>query len=156
MSTKKDLTTKIKRAEELFKCNTSQTEIADIVGVSRVTLTNWVKKYSWREKRAAVNISRPELVNKLLMAIDNMLEQVSNSDDPSAVAGLGDKLSKFAAVIDKLDKKANVVDILDVCTAFSKWLQTRMQFDSELTVDIVKIINRYQDLFVAEQLNKRI
>lgn len=61
---------------------------------------------------------RPELVNKLLLTIDTLITQVNSSDDPTLIAGLGDKLAKLSAVIEKLDKKANVVDAIEVFMAF--------------------------------------
>ncbi len=42
------------------------------------------------------------------------IENVNESDDPAAVGGLADKLSKLSVVIEKLDKKANVVQAVDV------------------------------------------
>lgn len=155
-TTRDELEAKRKRAESLFKAGSSQKEIAEIVKVSQVTIVRWAKNFGWKEQRAAETISRPQLVNKLLTAIDNLIEKVNESNDPMALAGIGDKLSKFAATIDKLDKKANVVDVLEVCTAFSKWLQFRLSIDSELSVDLVKTINKYQDLFVADQINQKL
>ncbi len=154
MATKKALEIKLKRAEDLFKSSTPQKEIAEIIGVSQVTVTRWVQKHNWKAKRAAETISRPQLVNKLLTAIDNLIEKVNESEDPAAIGNIGDKLSKLAATIDKLDKKANVVDVLEVCTAFSKWLQFRMTIDTDLDVELVKKINKYQDLFISDQLNR--
>jgi Putative ATPase subunit of terminase (gpP-like). len=152
---KKELVIKMRRGEDLFKSGTPQKEIAEILGVSVVTVNNWVKKYGWREKRAAESISRPQLVNKLLGSIDKLIEEVNNSDDPTLLAGLADKLSKFASTIEKLDKKSNIIDTLEVCTAFSKWLQWRMTIDPELDIALVKRINNYLDLFIADQLNSK-
>ena len=70
--------------------------------------------------RAAKSITRPELVNKLLLTIDKLIEQVNASEDANLIAGLGDKLAKLSSVIEKLDKKANVVDAIEVFMAFFK------------------------------------
>jgi hypothetical protein len=80
-----------------------------------------------------MNITRPELVNKMLMVINNLLEQATTAASDGNydnMAGLSDKLAKFAAVIEKLDKKANIVDAIEVFMAFGKWLQYRMSFDA--------------------------
>jgi hypothetical protein len=47
----------------------------------------------WKEARAAKSVTRPELVNKLLLTIDALITQVNESGDPMAMAGLGDKLA---------------------------------------------------------------
>ena len=74
------------------------------------------------------------------------------SDDANLIAGLGDKLAKLSAVIEKLDKKANVVDAIEVFMAFSRWLEHRAQTDTELTPDLIKAINRYQDKYIVESM----
>ena len=71
------------------------------------------------------NITRPELVNKILLSIDTLIEQANATNDPTQMAGLADKLAKFSAVIEKLDKKANIIDAIDVFKAFSGWLEFR-------------------------------
>ena len=101
---------------------------------------------------AAQNITRPELVNKLLLTIDSLITQVNDSNDPSLIAGLGDRLAKLSSVIEKLDRKANVVDAIEVFMAFSKWLEYRSQTDPEVTADLMRVINKYQDLYITEQM----
>ncbi|OYP61336.1 terminase [Prevotella sp. P3-122] len=127
-------------------------EIAEKVNVSRVTLSRWVKDGGWKEARAAKNVTRPELVNKLLLAIDNLIEQVNASGDPNAIGTLADKLSKLSATIEKLDKKANVVDAIEVFMAFNRWIQDQASYDPEITPELIKAINKYQNKFLMEKM----
>ena len=120
--------------------------------MSSVTISNWCSAEGWKEARAAKNITRPELVNKLLLTIDTLITQVNGSDDPALIAGLGDKLAKLSSVIEKLDKKANVVDAIEVFMAFSRWLEFRSQTDPEVTPELMRVINKYQDLYITEQM----
>lgn len=152
--TKAELEKKKSTARALFLSGMEQAEIADRVGVSRVTISKWCVADGWKETRAAKNITRPELVNKLLVTIDNLITQVNESKDPSLIGGLGDRLAKLSAVIEKLDKKANVVDAIDVFTAFSKWLEFRAKSDPEVTVALIKQVNRLQDMFIIESIGK--
>ncbi len=130
------------------------TEIADKVGVSRVTISKWCNADGWKEARAAKNITRPELTNKILLSIDKLLEEANNSDDPALVAGLADKLAKFSAVIEKLDKKANIIDAIDVFKAFSGWLEFRAQTDPSITLELIQQVNHLQDMFIIESIGK--
>lgn len=130
------------------------TEIADKVGVSRVTISKWCNADGWKEARAAKNITRSELTNKILLSIDKLLEEANNSDDPALVAGLADKLAKFSAVIEKLDKKANVIDAIDVFKAFSGWLEFRAQTDPSITLELIQQVNHLQDMFIIESIGK--
>ena len=99
MATKQENEKKKSLARALFLSGMEMTEIADKVDVSRVTISKWCAADGWKEARAAKSITRPELVNKLLMTIDKLIEQVNASDDITATAGLADKLSKLSAVI---------------------------------------------------------
>ncbi len=155
MATKKELEEKREYARLLFMQGEAQKVIAEKVGVSAVTITKWAADNGWQEQRAAANITRPELVNKLLHTIDRLIEQVNDSDDPEAMAGLGDKLAKLSSTIERLDKKASIVDVIEVFMAFSKWMQYRMSFDDKITPELLKTINRYHDLYINELLQNK-
>ena len=139
--TKAEIEKKKSLARSLFLSGMEQTEIAEKVDVSRVTISKWCTADGWQEARAAKNVTRPELVNKLLLTIDTLITQVNESNDPALVAGLGDKLAKLSAVIEKLDKKANVVDVIEVFMAFSKWIEYRSTIDPEVTPGLVRAIS---------------
>ena len=128
-------------------------EIAERIAVSRVTISNWAAKEGWKETRAAKNITRPELVNKLLLTIDQLITSVNQSQDPTLIGSLADKLSKLSAVVEKLDKKANVVDAIEVFMAFNRWLQFNAQYDPEITPELIKAINKYQNQFLIEKMS---
>ena len=147
--TKAETEKKKSLARTLYMAGLGQNEIADKVDVSRVTVSKWCNTEGWKEARAAKNVTRPELVNKLLLTIDTLITQVNDSKDPALVAGLGDKLAKLSAVIEKLDKKANVVDVIEVFMAFSKWIEFR---STEVTPELIKAINKYQDLYITQQM----
>ena len=150
--TKAEIEKKKSLARSLFLSGMEQTEIAEKVDVSRVTISKWCTADGWKEARAAKNVTRPELVNKLLLPIDTLITQVNESNAPALVAGLGDTLAKLSAVIEKLDKKANVVDVIEVFMAFSKWIEYRSTIDPEVTPELVRAINKYQDLYITEQM----
>lgn len=150
--TKADNEKKKSLARSLYMAGMELQEIAGKVDVSRVTMSKWCAAGGWKEARAAKNVTRPELVNKLLLTIDTLITQVNESGDPTLAAGLGDKLAKLSAVIEKLDKKANVVDTIEVFMAFSKWIEYRSATDLGVTPELIKAINKYQDLYITEQM----
>lgn len=151
--TKQESEKKKSLARQLYLSGLEMNDIADKIGVSRVTVSRWCASDGWKEARAAKNITRPELVNKLLGTINTLIDQVEESKDPNLIAGLGDKLAKLSSVIEKLDKKANVVDAIEVFMAFSKWLEYRSITDPEVTPELIKVINRYQDKYIIEQMS---
>lgn len=150
--TKAETEKKKSLARSLYLAGMEQNEIAEKVAVSRVTISKWCNADGWKEARAAKNVTRPELVNKLLLTIDKLITEVNESEDPSLIAGLGDKLAKLSSVIEKLDKKANVVDAIEVFMAFSKWLEYRATIDPTITPELIKTIKKFQDMYLTEQM----
>ena len=150
--TKAEVEKKKSIGRSLYLSGMEQTDIDDQLGVSRATVSKWCTTEGWKEARAAKNISRPELVNKLLLTIDGLIENVNKSDDPTVIGSLADKLSKLSATIEKLDKKANVIDAIEVFMAFNRWIQDQASFDPDITPELVKAINKYQNKFLMERM----
>lgn len=153
--TKAETEKKKSLARILYMAGMEQQEIADKVEVSRVTISKWCNTEGWKEARAAKSVTRQELINKLLLTIDTLITQVNESNDPALIAGLGDKLAKLSSVIERLDKKTNIVYSIEVFIAFSKWIEFRSSIDPEVTPELIKAINKYQDLYITEQMGIR-
>ncbi len=153
MGTKKDNENKRELAKMLYVGGSEVAEIATRVGVSRQSVSAWISKGGWKELRAARSITRPELVNKLLVTINNLIEDVNTGDDPASVGGLADKLVKLSSVIERLDKKANIVQTVDVFIAFSEWVEFRGKSDPEVTLPFIKILNRLHNEFLLDRAN---
>jgi hypothetical protein len=156
MSTKKELEDKKDYARLLYMQGEQQKTIAEKAGVSPQTVTKWVNTGNWSEQRAAQNITRPELVNKLLRTVDKMIEAVNTSEDPDAANGLGDKLAKFAATIEKLDKHTSIVDVIEVFMAFGKWLQYQAHYDEDITPELLKTINKYHNQYINHLMQNKL
>lgn len=154
--TKAELERKKDLARTLYiSSGLEQIEIANKLGVSRVTISKWCNANGWKEARAAKTVSRPEIIRKLLFAANTLLDKVNASGNLELIDSLGDKLSKLTAAIDKLDKsQANVVAAIEVFMAFSKWLEFRAQTDPDISPELIKAINKYQDKFLIESMNK--
>ena len=151
--TKAEIERKKQLGRSLYMSGMELTEIADQLGVSRQSVSKWCSTDGWKEARAAKNISRPELVNKLLLAIDNLIAQVNESGDPEAIGALADELSKLSSTIEKLDKKANVIDAIEVFMAFNRWIQDQACYDPDITPELIKAINKYQNKFLMEKMS---
>ena len=84
---KTELERKKSLARTLYMAGKEQAEIAEQVEISRQTISKWVNSEGWKEQRAAISVTRPELVNKLLLTIDTLITQVNSSEDPQLIAG---------------------------------------------------------------------
>ncbi|MDP2723195.1 MAG: terminase [Bacteroidales bacterium] len=130
----------------LYLQGITQKEILERVGIgSSRTLTSWIQKGGWKEKVAAKTITRTELINRTLMKINELL-----AGDGEIEA---DKLSKLAALVEKLDKQDSPVVIMDVLIAFGQWMQSRASIDPEVSLEFIKKINKYQDLYITNKIN---
>jgi transposase len=155
MATKKELQEKKEHAKVYYMQGETQKSIAVKVGISEVTLSKWVKDENWSKLKAGTKVTRTELVNKNLELIAKLLDNVMTSDDPTAESvKVSDQISKLAASIERLDKKTNVVNEIDSFMNFNRWLQKRVSFDKNLSADLLKAINKYQDLYVGERMSK--
>lgn len=153
MAKKQSTEDKKAHAKILYMSGEPQNTIAERVSVSKQTINAWTKEGGWKEVRAAKSITRPELVNKILLAIDTVLNGMNATDGTGDLAKSSDQLSKLAAVVERLDKRANVVDVIEVFIDFDRWLQKRSQTDDAIDRQQIVTINRLQDMFVAEQIN---
>lgn len=149
----KEIEEKKALARQYYMNGMPQKEIAEKIGISKVSICQWVEKEHWATLRAGVQITRPELVNKALGAVNKLLDQIYESNDPELICRLPDQLAKFASFIEKLDKKANVVSTIDVFIAFEKWVEHRASYDSEITPEFMNALRKYHNIFVQESLS---
>ena len=132
-------------ASLLYMQGVTQKEICERVGIgSSRTLTAWIQKGSWKEKRAAKTITRTELINKTLGRIAEMLEGEHYN---------ADQLSKLAAMVERLDKKGSAVAYMEIFTDFGKWLQQLSYTEKEIDLEFLKKVNHFHDLFITQKLN---
>lgn len=134
----------------LYMNNEPQSAIAEKVSISRQSVNKWIAEGGWAQRRAAKTISRPELANRLLTSIAAEIDRLNEREQSDGIAaGVVDKLTKMAAIVEKLDKKAGLVETVEVFIAFGKWLQYQSTIDPELTPELLKAINDYQNKYVA-------
>ena len=112
-----------------------QKTIAEKLGIGENTVARWVKDGQWEARRAALNITRPEIVNKILVLISKILEKVDDIEEmePEALAKLISQIQKLANSIEKLDKRATVMDNIETFQNFNRWMEAQMKEDPELT-----------------------
>lgn len=142
---KKELEKSKELARMYYLNGETQKLVAEKVGVSRITINKWVADGGWDTMRVAKTITRKEIITKMMQEANKKLEEGKMSFD---------EMSKLAASIEKIDKQTNAITIYEVMTVYNEWLIVRTGVDKELTTDLIKTMNHYQDIFLSEQVGK--
>lgn len=124
----------LKQLAQTWFMNTdkSQKEIADIIGVSEVTLSAWAGDGRWAELKAFENASRGGAVRNILKQIF----QESQSDKCDA-----DKIAKLSSALERLEqKKITVPNIINIFMDFGKWLYPK---NAQMAKDLTKLMNEF-------------
>lgn len=123
----------------------TQQEIAEKVGVSRITVGRWIAQEGWEMLRAAVTSTREEQVRNLYMQIAQINRAVSESETRYATPAQADTINKLSAAIAKMEGDFGIADIIGVSKKFLTWQRER---DPEKAVEI----SAYFDEFIKSQL----
>ncbi len=103
----------------------TQAEIAERVGVSRITVNNWINKGNWEHLKVSVTITREEQLKNLYRQLAEL--NVSISERPQGErfpnTAEADTISKLSNAIKKMETEVGLADIISVFTDLLKWLR---------------------------------
>lgn len=127
--------------------NLTQQEIADRVGVSRVTVSNWVRSGKWEEQKAGITLTRQEQVGNLYRQVAEINRTIASRDEGErfATSKEADILGKLAAAISKMEQEVGIADMISVLTGFIEWLRA-------LDLEKAKELTRLADAFIKDKL----
>ena len=127
--------------------NLTQLEIAERVGVSRVTVSKWVRNGKWEEQKAGITLTRQEQVANLYRQVAEINRTIATRHEGERFPNSkeADILGKLSAAIRNMEQETGIADIISVLTAFIEWLRP-------LDLDKAKEITRLADAFVKDKL----
>ena len=114
----------------------TQTEIAERVGVSRVTVNNWIGKGNWEQLK--------NLYRQLAELNNAIMGKPEGERFPNAAEA--DTISKLSNAIKKLETEVGLADIISVFSDLLKWVRT---YDSTQAKEITPLL----DAFVKSKLS---
>ena len=122
--------------------NLTQQEIAERVGVSRVTVSNWVRAGKWEEQKAGLTLTRQEQVANLYRQVAEINRAISARAEGERFPNSkeADILGKLSAAIRNMDQETGIADIISVLTGFSEWLRP---FDLEKAKELTRLADAY-------------
>jgi transcriptional regulator with XRE-family HTH domain len=145
-----ELTVKKKKewASMLYlKENLTQAEIAEKVGVSKVTMNKWVKGEKWEERKAGITLTREEQIKNLYRQVSEINDVIGSREKGKRFASTAeaDTLSKLAGAIKKMETETGIADIISVGTRFIEFLRP---IDLEKAKDVTRLF----DIFIKQNL----
>jgi len=145
-----DLTIKQKKewaAMLYLKENLTQAEIAEKVGVSKVTMNKWVKGEKWEERKAGITLTREEQIKNLYRQVAEINDLIANREKGKrfATSTEADTLSKLSGAIKKMETETGIADIISVGTRFVEFLRP-------IDLEKAKETTRLFDIFIRQNL----
>jgi transcriptional regulator with XRE-family HTH domain len=135
-------------AQTLFlRENLTQQEIADRVGVSRVTVSNWSRAGKWEQQKVGITLTRQEQVGNLYRQVAEINRAIADRPEGERFASSkeADILGKLASAIAKMEQEVGIADIISVLTDMINWLRP-------LDVDKAKEFAALADAFIKDKL----
>ncbi|WP_289865822.1 helix-turn-helix domain-containing protein [uncultured Muribaculum sp.] len=127
--------------------NLTQQEIADRVGCSRVTVSNWVRAGKWEEQKVGITLTRQEQVGNLYRQVAEINRSIADRPEGErfATSKEADILGKLAAAISKMEQEIGIADTISVLTSFIEWLRP-------LDLEKAKEITWFADAYIKDKL----
>lgn len=127
--------------------NLTQQEIAERVGVSRVTVSNWVRAGKWEEQKAGLTLTRQEQVANLYRQVAEINKAISARAEGERFPNSkeADILGKLSAAIRNMEQETGIADIISVLTGFIEWVRP-------LDLDKAKELTRLSDAYIKDKL----
>lgn len=122
--------------------NLTQQEIADRVGVSRVSVSNWIRTGKWEEQRTALTLTREEQVRALyrqVAAINKAIEERPEGER-FATTTEADIIGKLSKSIKQMETEVGIADIVSVSTKFIEFLRP---IDLEKAKEVTRLVDAF-------------
>lgn len=132
-----------------LKENLTQQEIADKVGVSRITVNKWIKAEMWEQRKAGLTLTREEQIGLLYQQVAEINRNIKDREEGKryATSKEADILIKLSSAIKKMETESGIADIIDVGTRFIEFLRP-------VNLELAKDVTRMFDLFVKSSIKQ--
>lgn len=117
--------------------NLTQQEIADRVGCSRQTVSNWMRAGKWEEHRAGITLTRQQQVANLYRQVAEVNRVIASRPEGERFASSkeADILGKLASAISRMEQEVGIADKISVLTGFIGYVrQLDLKKAQELTL----------------------
>ncbi|MBF0951056.1 MAG: DDE transposase family protein [Alloprevotella tannerae] len=146
----KDLSNTQKKewAKTLYlKENLTQQEIAERVGVARITVNRWIADGKWEVQKAGLTLTREEQIANLYRQVAEINRKIADKPEGERFASNAeaDILGKLSAAIKKMETDVGIADIISVQTKFIEFLRS-------IDFEKAKELTQLSDAFIKSLL----
>lgn len=120
-------------------------EIAERVGVSEKTISNWKEKYLWEQLRKSLLVTKEEQLRKLYNQLDFITTKIEERENAVADTKEADVISKITSAIKQLETETSIAEIFEVGKQF-------IQFVRSDDIEMAKTITGFYDAFIQKNL----
>ena len=133
-----------------LKENLTQAEIAEKIGVSRQTISKWIKAEKWEERKVGITLTREEQIASLYRQVAEINKAIDERPKGERFASSkeADILGKLSAAIKKMETDTGIADIVSVGTRF-------IEFVRPIDLDSAKNITRLFDAFIKTSIKQK-
>ena len=130
-----------------LKENLTQQEIADRVGVSRITINKWINTEKWEQMKVGITLTREEQISNLYRQVQEINKVIASRPEGErfATTAEADILGKLSSTIKKMETDVGIADIISVLTQFIEWLRP-------VDLEKAKELTRLADAFIKDKL----
>ena len=125
----------------------TQQEIAERVGVSRVSISKWVRDGKWEEQRVGLTLTREEQIRNLYRQVAEMNRTIEARPEGErfATSAEADIIGKLSKAIRQMETEVGIADVVSVMTRFIDFLRP-------IDVEKAKDVTRLADAFIKSIL----
>lgn len=103
----------------------TQEEISEIIGISRQSLSKWVKNGHWDELRAAITITPENIIVNLTKQLNEINQSITErpKGERFATTKEADAILKISNTIKNLRQKLGISEVVSVGMRFLSWMK---------------------------------
>lgn len=132
-------------ARQLYLNDSSitQAEIAEKVGVSKVTVCKWVKEGKWQELQTSLLVGKEEQLSRLYRQLRLLNDAIEDREEGKNFAGSkdADAILKITAAIRNLETETNIAEKMATGKEFLSFVRKTSGFDTSKVV--ARLFNAY-------------
>jgi len=125
----------------------TQAELADKVGVSRITMNKWIKSERWEELKVGITLTKSEQLKNLYNQVGALNKFISSKEEGKRFADSkeADILMKLSASIKKMEDDVGIAEVIEVGRKF-------IEFARRIDVEKAKDLAALYDAFIKSIL----